>query len=113
LVWKLISTKKGFAKETLAHANTSQMLVKSNARINDLERIGSGMFLELQSRAYEAEYRWHIVACLESKLSDLAARAAAMDAKRLAEEKKAVGVSIVELLLAFFFPAKCRHASSA
>ena len=107
LATKLLSAREDLAVEKLAHADTAETLARSTVRINELETVGSEMYLELQSRAYQAESSSYIVICLEGKLANLVSHAASMNAKRFAEEKKAVGASIVELLLAFFFPASC------
>jgi hypothetical protein len=109
LITKLLSARKDLAAEKLAHADT---LARSNAQIKELETVGSEMYLELQSKAYDAEYRLHIVGCLERKIADLVSHAASMNAKRFAEEKRAVGVSIVELLFAAFFPANCGRTNA-
>jgi hypothetical protein len=107
LATKLLSAREDLSVEKLAHADTAETLARSTARINELETVGSEMYLELQSKAYQAESSSYIVTCLEGRLANLISHAASMNAKRFAEEKKAVGASIVELLLAFFFPASC------
>ncbi len=112
LITKLLSARKDLAAEKLAHADTTETLARSNAQIKELETVGSEMYLELQSKTYDAEYRLHIVGCLERKIADLVSHAASMNAKRFAEEKRAVGASIVELLLAVFFPANCRRTNA-
>ena len=107
LTMKLIFTLKKLATETLAHGNTVQTLATTNARLRELETVGSEMYLELQATADNAAYRLKFVGFLEKKIADLVSHAASMNAKRFAEEKKAVGASIVELLLAFFLPGSC------
>jgi|ERR1700723_733862 hypothetical protein len=77
------------------------------ARIEELQRIGHEMYLELQDKAGKAAYLDHIVPCLEGKISDLISQAATMNAKRLAEEKRELGARIVDLLIGVFFPGKC------
>ncbi len=111
LIRELLSTKKNWADEKVAHGNTVEALARSNARLSEIEKKAREMYLELQSRAYQAASRSYIVTCLQEKITDLVAHAASMNAKRFAEEKKAVGASIIELLLAVFFPAKCGRVS--
>jgi hypothetical protein len=111
LIRELVLTKKNFAAEKTAHTNTARTLATANARLSEIEKKGREMFLEFQSTAYNAAYRLKIVACLEEKIADLVSHAASMNAKRFAEEKKAVAASIVEFLLAAFFPASCGRAS--
>jgi len=111
LIRELLSTKKNWEDEKVAHGNTVEALARSNARLSEIEKKAREMYLELQSRAYQAASRSYIVTCLQKKITDLVAHAASMNAKRFAEEKKAVGASIIELLLAVFFPAKCGRAS--
>jgi hypothetical protein len=96
-----------FIDETLAHGNTAQTLATTNARLRELETVGSEMYLELQATADNAAYRLKLAGFLEEKIADLVSHAASMNAKRFAEEKRAVGASVVELLLAFFFPGSC------
>lgn len=112
LITELVSTKKDRAAEKVAHGNTAEALETSNARLSEVEKKGREMYLELQSRAYQAESRSYIVTCLEVKITNLVSHAASMSAKRFAEEKKAVGASIVELLLAAFFPANCGRTNA-
>ena len=107
LITKLGSVTKALASETLAHGDTAEALAKTNTRTNELETVGSEMYLELQSKAADAASRLYIMGCLEKKIADLVLHADSMNAKRFAEEKKAMGVSIVELLMAVFFPANC------
>jgi hypothetical protein len=112
LITKLLSVKKRLAAETLAHGNTAQTLTTTNARLSEVEKKGGEMYVELQSRAYQAEYRSNIIGCLEGKVTDLVSHAASMRAKRFAEEKKALGASIVEFLVAAFFPAGCGRTNA-
>ena len=112
LIRELVSTKKNCADEKVAHGNTAEALERSNARLSEIEKKGREMYLELQSRAYQAESRSYIVTFLEEKIADLVSHAASMNAKRFAEEKNAVGASILEFLLAVFFPAKCGWTST-
>jgi hypothetical protein len=110
IVWlltKLVAARKDLAVEKLAHGDTTETLATTNARLREVEIVGSEMYMELLSRADQAESRSYIVTCLEGKITDLVSHAASMNAKRFAEEKKAVGASILEFLLAVFFPAKC------
>jgi hypothetical protein len=111
LIRELVLTKNNFAAEKVAHSNTAQYLATTNARLSEIEEKGREMYVELQSTAYNAAYRLKIVACLEKKIADLVSHAASMNAKRFAEEKKAVAASILEFLLAAFFPASCGRAS--
>jgi hypothetical protein len=111
LIRELVSTKKNFAAEKVAHGNTAQSLATTNARLSKIEKKGHEMYLEFQASAYNSAYRLKIVACLEKKIADLVSHAASMNAKRFAEEKKAVAASILEFLLAAFFPASCGRTS--
>lgn len=111
LIRELVLTKKNLAAEKIAHSNTAQSLATTNARLSEIEEKGREMYLEFQSTAYNAAYRLNIVGCLKKKIAELVAHAASMNAKRFAEEKKAVGASILEFLLAAFFPASCGRAS--
>jgi hypothetical protein len=112
LIRKFISARKALAAEQLAHGNSARNLAIANARINTLETVGHEMYLELQSKAYSQGYLGYIVPCLEKKISALQSQARSMSARRFAEEKREVGVSIVELLLAVFFPGKCGRANA-
>jgi hypothetical protein len=111
LIRELVSTKKNFAAEKVAHGNTAQSLATTSARLSEIEKKGRAMYLELQTRAYQAESRSYIMTCLEKKIADLVSHAASMNAKRFAEEKKAVAAGILEFLLAVLFPASCGRAS--
>lgn len=112
LITKLLSVKKDLAAETLAHGNTAQTLVTTNARLSEIEKKGGEMYLELQSRAYQSEYRSRIVGCLERRIADLVSQAALMSAKTFAAEKKAIGASIVEFLLAALFSGSCGRTNA-
>jgi len=111
LIRELVLSKKNLAAEKLAHGNTAQTLVTTNARLSEIEEKGREMYVEFQFTAYNAAYCLKIVSFLEKKIADLVSHAASMNAKRLAEEKKAVAASILEFLLAAFFPASCGRAS--
>lgn len=110
LLMKLFSVKKDLAAERLAHVNTAHTLTTTNARLSEIEKKGGEMYLELESRAYEAGYQSAIVVSLKGRISELVAQRASMNAKRFAEAKKAVAASTVEFLLAAFFPASCGRA---
>jgi len=111
LIRELVLTKKNFATEKVAYGNTAQTLATTNARLSEIEEKGREMYVEFQFTAYNAAYRLKIVGFLEEKIADLVSHAASMNAKRFAEEKKAVAASILEFLLAAFFPASCGRAS--
>jgi hypothetical protein len=111
LIRELVLTKKTFAAEKVAHSNTAQSLATTNARLSEIEEKGREMYLEFQFTAYNAAYRLKIVSFLEKKIADLVSHAASMNAERFAEERKAVAASILEFLLAAFFPASCGRAS--
>lgn len=112
LISELVSAKKDLASEKLAHADTTHSLDRTNARFNELRKVGSEMYMEFQATADNAAYQLKIVAFLEKRIADLISHAATMNAKRFAEEKKAVGASILEFLFAVFFPASCGRRST-
>jgi F0F1-type ATP synthase membrane subunit b/b' len=108
---KSISLTRELASAKLARARTTAALALASARIEELQRVGHEMYLQLGEKAEKAAYLDHIVRCLEERISHLASQAASMNAKRLAEEKRELGAYVIELLINVFFPGKCRSAS--
>jgi hypothetical protein len=93
------------------HARTKLGLADACAKVEELDTVGREMLPELRTASGNAAYLNVIVPFLEKELSRFVARAASMKARHLAEEKRQLGVRVVELLIAFFFPGKLRPAS--
>jgi hypothetical protein len=118
-------TTESLAAEREAHAETTRLLgvereenarttlalADARAKVEELDAVGREMLPELVTASGKAAYLSVIVPFLEKELSRFVARAASMKARHLAEEKRQLGVRVLELLISFFFPGKLRPAS--